>query len=162
MKNKGFTVVELMTTFILISIIATLLIKLVITMKEVYITGDLKTALLTKQGTMTDKIMSDLNENSIISLNSCGDLCITFEYDNGSKDLKIDKTKNTISYGNYTMKLVKGSSFGDISASYDADSIIQIKVDIKNTLLKENYGINIVYPTSEQINFNSEIVDKFK
>ena len=91
MNKRGFTVVELMTAFALVSVIAILLINLTLTLKEIYINGDMKTALLTKQGNMTDKIYKDLKENKLISLTSCGTNCVNFDYETGTKVLKIDK-----------------------------------------------------------------------
>lgn len=165
MKQKGFTVVELMTTFVLISIISVLLIKLTITLKEVYINGDLKTTILTKQGTMTDKIMKDLNTNTLTSITSCGNNCISFNYNNITKNLSIDKQKNIIKYDNYAIKLNNGSLINDLVFSkddFDYDSIIKITIPITNPLLKGDYGLNIVYQISNTILFDNNIITNFK
>lgn len=161
-NNKGFTVVELMTTFILITIISTFLINLVISMKELYIYGDVKTTLLTKQGILTDKIMKDLNDNSIVSFTSCGNTCINFSYIDGtSKKLKIDKEKKSIMYDNYSIKLGDNGSFGNIYTLNEND-IIQIKIEINNKLVKGDYGLNIVFPINDKITFDNSIVELFK
>lgn len=164
MKNRGFTVVELMTTFVLISVIATLLIKLTISLKELYISGDMRTVLLTKQGTLTDKIKNDLNNKVLSEIKSCGDNCITFTYDTGSKNLKVDKTKKIITYDNYSIKLSDSSSFGDIYINkddLDIGSIIKINVSIKNKLLKGDYGISIVSQINDTITFDNTILTTF-
>ncbi len=164
MKNRGFTVVELMTTFVLISVIATLLIKLTISLKELYISGDMRTVLLTKQGTLTDKIKNDLNNKVLSEIKSCGDNCITFTYDTGSKNLKVDKTKKIITYDNYSIKLSDSSSFEDIYINkddFDIGSIIKINVSIKNKLLKGDYGISIVSQINDTITFDNTILTTF-
>lgn len=165
MKQKGFTVVELMTTFVLISIIGTLLIQLTITLKEIYINGDMKTTLLTKQSTITDKIESDLNNNKLISLTSCGETCIDFTYLSGVKQLKIDKTKKVLSYDNYAIKLGDSNNFSNISVTkenYTIGNIINIKASITNKLVKGDYGINIIYQADSSVTFDDTITNTFK
>lgn len=158
MNKKGFTVVELMTTFALVTVISILLIKLTITLKEVYINGDIKTALLTKQGNMTDKIYKDLDENNLNSLTSCGKNCINFEYETGTKTLKINK--NILTYDNYSIKLGDGGYFGTVDISnYDSDIgyYFNLNIPIYHKLVKGNYGININYQ-SETLNYDESIL----
>lgn len=159
MNKKGFTVVELMTTFALIAVISILLIRLTITLKEIYVNGDMKTALLTKQGNMTDKINKDLKENTLVGLTSCGINCVNFEYATDTKVLKINKDKKILSYGNYSIKLGDGGYFGTVDISnYESDigSIINLNIPIYHKLVKGNFGININYQ-AESINFDKSI-----
>jgi len=168
MNKKGFTVVELMTTFALVAIISILLINLTITLKEIYVNGDMKTALLTKQGTMTDKIYKDLKENKFISLTSCGTNCINFEYETGTKVLKINKDKKILTYDNYSIKLGDGGYFGTVEISnYDSDIgyILNLNVPIYNRLVKGNFGININHQLEDLIfddTISFDIVEKNK
>lgn len=161
MNKKGFTIIELMTTFVLVAIISTLLIKLVVTLKEVYINGDMKTTLITKQSTMTDKIYKDLDNNNLTKIESCGETnCVNFVYTTGSKKFVIDKNKKTMTYDNYTIKLGKEGSFGDVSFekfNSDLGSIISLKAPIKNRLLKGDYGLNITYQLDDDIEFDNSI-----
>lgn len=152
MKNKGFTVVELMATFVLVSIISTLLIKLTISLKQLYLNGDSKTILLTKEGIITDKIKNDLDDYNVNSISTCSTNCINFEYtiNNNvvSKQLIVNKNNKTITYDNYSIKLAKGNIIEDIVFSndaYDIGNIVNIKIPIKNKLLKEEFGINIIH-----------------
>ena len=161
MKNKkGFTLVELMTTVSLISIIAILLIRLTITLKTIYIDGDMKTTLLTKQGTMTDKIYKDLKEKDLSSLTSCGENCVNFNYIDGTKKLKINESKKLITYGNYSIKLNDSSYFGtSYIDKYDGDvgDVLSIKIPIYNRMTKGDYGIYITYQ-KDNIEFDNSIV----
>lgn len=150
MNKRGFTVVELMVTFCLITVISIMLIQLTLTLKDLYISGDMKTTLLTRQGTMTKKINDDLNNKTLSSIESCGTLCINFNYSDESKQLVVDKTKKIVTYDNYSIKLGdnSGNSFGTISSSTYTNGnkqILTIKIPIKNRLLKEDFGINIIY-----------------
>ena len=168
MNKKGFTVIELMKTFTLIAIISVLLINLTLTLKEIYINGDMKTALLTKQGNMTDKIYKDLKENKLISLTSCGTNCINFEYENGTKVLKINKDKKILTYDNYSIKLGDGGYFGTVEISnYDSDIgyIFNLNIPIYHKLVKGDFGININHQLEsltfdDSINFN--VIEKDK
>ena len=60
-NNKGFTIIELAVSFCLVAAVSITLLQLVLTLKEVYLSGDVKTTLLNKQGIMTKKIYDDLN-----------------------------------------------------------------------------------------------------
>ena len=90
-NNKGFTVVELSVSFCLVAVIAILLFQVVLSLKEVYTSGDIKTGLLTKQGLMLKKIKEDLNSKTLVSVTSCeGEgYCFSFTYTDGSKKLEI-------------------------------------------------------------------------
>lgn len=161
MNKKGFTVIELMTTFILVAIISTLLIKLVVTLKEIYISGDMKTALITKQSTMTDKIYKDLDKNNLTKIEKCDTInCVNFVYTDGTKKFTIDKDKKTITYDNYTIKLGKEGKLGEASIEVyatDIGYILSFKVPIYNRLLKGDYGINISYQLDDEIEFDDDI-----
>ena len=161
MKNKkGFTLVELMTTVVLISIISMLLIRLTITLKTVYIDGDMKTTLLTKQGTMTDKIYKDLKEKNLTSLTSCGTNCVNFNYTEGTKKLKINISKKILTYGNYSIKLHDSSMFGTTyidKYTITNSDVLSIKIPIYNRMVKGDFGIYITYQ-KESFDFDYNIV----
>ena len=160
MNKRGFTVVELMTTFTLVSVISILLINLTLTLKEIYINGDMKTALLTKQGNMTDKIYKDLKEDKLISLTSCGINCVNFDYETGTKVLKIDKEKKIVSYDKYAIKLGDGGYFGTVEMTkYDSDigTILNLNIPIYHRLVKGNFGINITHQL-ENLNFDDSLI----
>ena len=164
--NKGFTLVELMTTFVLVAIISTLLIRLVITLKEVYIKGDVKTTLLTKQGVMTDKIYKDLSKNNLTKIESCAETnCVNFVYKDKTKKFIIDKTKKTVTYDNYTIKLGRDGYLGEIALDkYNSDigSILSFKVPIYNKLTKGDFGVNITYQLDNDIEFDDNIAFDIK
>ena len=161
MKNKkGFTLVELMTTVVLISIISILLIRLTITLKTIYVDGDMKTTLLTKQGTMTDKIYKDLREEELTSLTSCGVNCVNFNYASSTKKLQINEEKKLLTYGNYSIKLNSSSYFGmAYMDKYHGETgdMLSIKIPIYNRMVKGDFGIYVTYQ-NENIDFDENIV----
>lgn len=151
MKNRGFTVIELVVSFTLVSVISIILFELIFSLKELYVSGDIKTTLLNKQGIMTKKIYDDLSDDTLTSITSCGVSCLIFNYQGTEKKLLVDVGANTLTYGNYTMKLSEGSTFGKLSFSYNnTDTMLNLKefsLDIPiytNLLGEEDFGIHIV------------------
>lgn len=158
MNKKGFTVVELTVSFSLVSIIAIMLFNLIFSLKELYVSGDIKTSLLNKQAIMDKKIYEDLNSRDLKSITACGVSCLTLTYADGSSNLLIDVGANTITYDNYTMKLNNGTSIEQVSfdtylyeqensqniLSTKDDAVFHIDIPIKTTLLDDDFGIHIV------------------
>lgn len=148
--KKGFTVIELIVSFVLVSIISIILFELVFSLKELYVSGDIKTTLLNKQGIMIKKIYDDLNEETLTEIRSCGVSCLIFNYQGNEKKLLVDVAANSLTYDNYTMKLVNGSYFGELSFNYNnRDNSLNIgqfnlSIPIYSNLLKEDFGIHIV------------------
>lgn len=156
MNKKGFTVVELVVSFALTMVVVIMLLQVVSIVKNLYVNDGIKTELLNKQAAMSKRINEDLNTNIIKTAFRCGTGCINFVYENNtSSKLIIDKDKSLFTFGNYTTKLVSGSSFGNINVTNETfnnidygknDSIITINVPIKHKLLgDDDYGINVIY-----------------
>jgi len=148
MNKRGFTVVELITTVAMVSVIALLLVRLTISLKEIYIDSDVKTAIISKQGTMTEKIYRDLRTSNLDEITSCGTNCINFVYSNKTKKLKIDSPNKMVTYDNYSIKLPKSSSFGKFVLEQSDSGIVRIKIPIKDRLVKGDFGINITFQSN--------------
>ena len=58
MNNKGFTVVELITTFAVASAIALVLFNIVLIIKNLYSNSNIKTNLLINQGNLSEQFNS--------------------------------------------------------------------------------------------------------
>lgn len=153
-NNKGFTLIELAVSFCLTATISIMLLQLVLSLKDVYISGDVKTTLLNKQGIMVKKIYDDLNKKQLESITSCGLSCLTLTYDDStSANLLVDPGNRTLTYNDYTMQLDNSSNFGILDFSYEEtddsqsiidDSILTIDIPISSKLLDEDFGIHIV------------------
>lgn len=153
-NNKGFTIIELAVSFCLVATISIILLQLVLSLKEIYVSGDVKTTLLNKQGIMIKKIYDDLNSKDLESITSCGLSCLTFTYyDDTTANLLVDPGNKTLTYGDYTLQLDNSSSFGKVNISVDeasssqtikSDSVLTIDIPIYSKLLDEDFGIHIV------------------
>ena len=170
-NNKGFTLIEVAVSFTLVATISIVLLQLVLSLKEVYLSGDIKTTLLNKQGIMTKNIYDDLNKKNLASINTCGLSCIEFTYSEGTKKkLVVDPGNKTIKYGDYTLQIDNSSYFGNLKIDVDTkapalsngdDSIISITIPVISKLLNnEDFGFNIIktYNRSQTtINLDSDI-----
>lgn len=170
-NNKGFTLIEVAVSFTLVATISIVLLQLVLSLKEVYLSGDIKTTLLNKQGIMTKNIYDDLNKKSLSSITTCGLSCVEFTYSEGTKKkLVVDPGNKTIKYGDYTLQIDNSSYFGNLKIDVDTnapvlatgdDSIISITIPVISKLLNnEDFGFNIIKTYNRgqtTINLNSDI-----
>ncbi len=156
MNNKGFSLIEIMSTFLLLSVILVLLVELLLSLKSMYKEGDLKTTLYINQANMEKQIYSDIFNNRNISLASCGINCVTITTDNTTKQLKI--INNSITYDNYAMKLTSGSKIGELT--YDTTTQIvngkpinlyKIDIPVTNKLVSGDFGIHIIAQTGNEL-----------
>lgn len=158
MNKKGFTTVELIVSFTLTAIIVIFLFELVLMLKDIYVNSGIKVKLVTKEATINSIINEDFKFKTLISANKNGNE-VTFVFDDGTKKtLSYNKANETISYGDYTTKLISGSKFGNILITTEVsmkaedfdyeklNGILNIKLPIYHSLIeKEDFGINVVH-----------------
>lgn len=157
MNKRGFTLVELITTFALSAVIITILTNIVLIMKNMYNNTSAKTELYINQANLSNYINSKLNNGNLLTYSTCNDsnFCYTFTFSDGTTS-RLVITDNKITFGDYNYVLksnnyVEGESFdilntAPLSDSTLNDSIMVINIPIKSKLYpKENFGVNIVY-----------------
>lgn len=168
MNKKGFTIIELAVSFCLVATISIILLQLVLSLKDIYISGDVKTTLLNKQGIMTKKIYEELDSKTLKSIDSCGLSCLTFSYnDDTSSKLLVDPGNKTLTFGDYTMELDSSSYFDTVSfdtnsgsmSDSSSDHIFKISIPIKSKLIDdEDFGISIVkIYNKDEVSINKSI-----
>lgn len=156
MNRRGFTLVELVTTFALASVIIVILINVVLIIKNMTSESDTKTKLLIDQSILSNEINSKLKNGNIVSYDACTDsnFCYEFTLSDGEiVDLKI--TDNSIKFGNYVYKLYNGVEVLNPQITKESVSVVDtdsnnsflvVKIPIKYKLYpNEDYGINLVY-----------------
>ena len=157
MNKKGFTLVELITTFALSAVIVILLINIIITIKNIYSKTNIKTELYIKQSTLSNAMNKKINKDNLESYEVCEDseFCYIFNlYDGESLKLTIDE--NSIKFDSIVYKLDRKTSIVNPSVSEEyiagqtADknnSFLVISIPITNSLYPNiDFGINLVYP----------------
>lgn len=154
-KNKGFTLVELLVSFAITSAICGIMMQSLFSIKE----RSEKTAAFTEisvaQSNIIKTIENDLNKDTLTSIVSCGTNCYTFSYETlDDKDLEINASTNTITYGDYTKVLPDAAVLGT-SVTIDFDyidtiatgnnSVLEIVIPITNKYNSNDNDIKIYY-----------------
>lgn len=163
MKNKGFTLIEMLVSFVLSIVLIIILFQLILNLKEVYMSSGIKSELLNKQNIITNKIYKDLKEKQVISLEECEPalVCVNLNFSDGTtKTIKADEIDKTIEYDDYKIKLNNGSYFGNININTNSyggkDNLIDIKIPVYNYLFKNtDFGINILYTYDSNLVLNN-------
>ena len=110
MKKNGFTLVELIVTFTLVSTISFLLFQLIFGLKEIFVSTKFKTNLLTKQANLTRRINNDLLNYQIIKFDNCirsvtnANLCMEITFADETNQLiqkRLEVYENEIIYDNF-------------------------------------------------------------
>jgi len=157
MKKNGFTVTELLVSFVIMTIVTILLFSLTISLQKLssenYVTSELKVL----SSNLTKLIKDDLYEDRLTNIVSCGDNCYRLTFQNqGVKTLSIDPATKVFTYGTYKKELGEAFLFGGnltmtqesvtgISAPY-YDSILKIVVPLKTNYYQGDFNVEIVHP----------------
>ena len=156
-KKNGFTTVELIVTFTLVSVITYFLLEIIIVLKNIYSDSGIRTNVLTQQALLSEKINYDFRTKKVYVAVKCGDTCARFLFKDGTdKQLNYDRKTNIITYGSFKEKLINGSSFGNIQMTANTvatsdnnikyDGILRLNIPIYNKNFEgEDFGINVVY-----------------
>ena len=163
-NNKGFTIVELITSFALASVVMIFLFTIVMFLKNNFIYKSVKTDLIIKQSLLSKELNKDFRNNQLVSLNTCSTNSKCFEYhfvDGTTKKLTISDSGDMIKYGDYTYKLSDSSYAGKINSNIEYitvdnnlvnNGILIIEIPIYNKKYPDdNFGVKVIYQ------FNSNI-----
>lgn len=162
MNNKGFTLIELITTFSLSAIIILLLINVVIIIKNIYFDYNIKTNLLITQANLSKSLNSKFKSNNLISYTSCSDtyFCYEFQFIDGTTS-KLEVNSAAVILDNRVYNLDNNSTISNptITKQFIStedttvnNAFLIIKIPITNKLYNnENFGINLIYPYNSNI-----------
>ena len=160
MNNKGFTLVELIVSFVLITVISLALFKTTLTLQQQQQINLSKNKYKTFLISLNNTIQMDFMGDKVKSITSCGNNCYDIVYENvGEKRLSV--ADNIITYGSTKEKLPSDYKFiGDIEfTSYTSDrvgydSFILLTISIKNSYDSKIDKIKYMY----QYDSDSELV----
>lgn len=153
-KNKGFTVIETIVSFCLISVVSIMVLQIILSVRDLYIIGDVKTTMLVKQGIMVQKIQDDATKKGINRIDECDvqdNNCKKIIFNDGSSTT-LEKTDEYIYYNNYKYNLLNGSTASDITIESHESSdgkLFKISIPITHKLLEDDIG---VYVVAQQLN----------
>jgi hypothetical protein len=185
-REKGFTLVEIIVTFCLISTISFLLFQIILSLKNLYTASDYKTVLLIDQGNLTRRINDDFFSLNVEEIKTCTDatnraLCLDFLLSDPSnrseagelvkvtKRLEIIKPQanedGKIIYDGYAMTFAKGSTLGEVTASlsYIPDDTVRyntfltIDAPITNKLSSGEFGLHFTTQFYTEMDASGEL-----
>ncbi|MCI9433989.1 MAG: prepilin-type N-terminal cleavage/methylation domain-containing protein [Bacilli bacterium] len=148
MKNKGFTLVEIIVSFALTMIVVLFLFQLIITLKGVYTNNFVASNLVLKQANISKMINNDLlahnlgrfREYNYDQLNKCYVLLFSSGI---THSICADTINNNIIYDGYVFDLIKGSKVGEVSVKIKNTNDLYIHIPITYPDLDKDYGIKI-------------------
>lgn len=155
-KKNGFSTVELLVSFVIISFIAISMFRAIILLNDKLFMYVNTTKIIVFKGSITNYIESDLNNNILASYTNCGANCYDLTYNSGEiRRLKIDTTNKTIQYGSMKKSLPSDVSFnGNISISNNTytvnsglknNSILNINIPLMSDVIEGTYDIKVAY-----------------
>lgn len=163
-KNKGFTTIELITSFTLASVIRIILFNIILILKDNLSEVNAKTNLLVEKDNLSYNINKRFKEKELSSVTMCdeGDKCYEFKYSDDTSDkLVYSNTDKSITFNNYTFDIIDGITVEEptITEHYDTMSsttyngyfIINIPIKLDN----KDYSIKVV----KHFNTDSLVID---
>ena len=157
MWKKGFTLIELITTFALSAVIIVILINIIVVIRNIYSNNDLKSQLYINQSILSNMMNKKINHDNLNSYRTCDDATFCYEFD--FYDETTDKliiADNKISFGDYVYKLPEKTFIQTPSVSIETktvssaeknNSFLIIKIPISNEFYPNvDFGINLIYP----------------
>ncbi len=166
-KNKGFTTIELITSFTLASVIMIILFNIILILKDNLSKVNAKTNMLVEKDNLSYNINKRFKDKEISSITMCneGDKCYEFTYSDSTSDKLIySNTDKTITFNNYTFDIIDGITVEEptITEHYDTMSstkyngyfIINIPIKLDN----KDYSIKI----NKHFNTDSLVIDTRK
>ena len=162
MNKKGFTTIELITSFSIASVIMLVLFNVIIIMKDNMSDINTKTNMLVAKDNLSYNINKRLKEKELTSLSMCEDgvKCYLFTYSDSTTD-KLVYNIDSITFNNYTFEITDGITVDAptitehydtmTSTTYNGYIIINIPITINN----KDYSIKTV----KHINADNVYVD---
>ena len=158
MNKKGFTLIELITTFLLAVVIIILLLNIISIIKNIYLKNDIKSRLSLEQSNLSN-IINKKFDNVLTEYNSCedSDFCYEFKFSDGSISKLLVKN-NTLIFDSYNYDFgnvakISNPSISikevDINDVNNKDAFLVIKLPIKSKQFSDlDFGIDFVTPFS--------------
>lgn len=147
MNNKGLTIIELITTFLLTAVIVVLLINVIVVIKNVYSKNNIKSELYINQSNLSNQLNSKINNNNLDFYEKCTDeeFCYIFNFLDGEV-IKLTVTDEKIKFGEYIYKKNKKTNIGTPSIETTLNNILVLKIPIESKIYPDiDFGINLIY-----------------
>lgn len=153
-NKKGFTVIELVTSFALISIIVIGMLTIALNFRNKAVSSKEQLAMFQYKEDVTKAIQDDIFELGVDSITKENDYAIIINFKNGDiKKLYIDSFDKTITYDGRKFELddpdnratMEASNFFKQTEVFDEDNIVyKIDIPIYHADIEGEFGIHII------------------
>ena len=153
MNNKGFTIIELLTSFTLTMIIVVFLFEIVLELKDVYITNSLRVKIMEKNAALATTLNDKLSSITIIGEGDSIDNLCTIKYNGGNYGIKIEN--NNINLNNeQTISMPENTKINGaciVEYRYDNEgdnkdnAFFKLSYSVSSDELDEDMVFNYVY-----------------
>ena len=171
MNKKGFTLVEVLVSLALVSTIAIFLFQIIFIIRDIYAEKNIKSEIYIESSNISNVINKDIYNKDkdgiyIKNINKVSNDELYITYSDGTKNnIVIDRSNNTITYGNYTVSILDVAKIGNIELYYNYETtetnkngICYIKIPITHDDYKNDFGIVITYRyDSSKTKINGEV-----
>lgn len=153
LNKKGFSVVELLVSFILVSIISMGMMTIVVQYQRNASLSNIKIDMVNSKNRIVRAVYTDLTDGNLklSSVSSCGENCINFNYDSGTRNLSLRSenvngiNKNFIVYNDMRYNLADKSFVdGNLIFNQVDNTIYEIILHVSNFDIEGDYGFDLM------------------
>lgn len=151
-KNKGFTLVEVLVTFVLITGLSMAFFKTTIVLQQQQLKNIAKNDYKAFAIVLNNSIQRDFINKKITKISSCGDSCYDITYEDEEVRLELDLDENLLIYGDISeeipkdYKLIGGIVINNYVGSEEGnDSYIAFSLKLKSNYEKNYNSITYMY-----------------
>lgn len=155
MNKKGFSTIELLVSFLIISFIAIAMFKTVLDLLDKVNYYQEASQMTVLNGNIINSVQKDLNHKKFYGANACGCNCYDITYQDLSvRRLKVDDVAGTVQYGGITEKLPDNVAiYGGLQLTKATfaesagknDTVLKIFIPIENVASGKSQNINIIF-----------------
>lgn len=155
MKRKGFSTVELIVSFVIVSIVSIAIFKTVTSLMDKINFYQNQSKMTIINGNIINSIQQDLRHRKLYGISECGSNCYDIMYQNFDvRRIKINMTNKTIQYGGVTEKLPSNVKItGDLQLTTQTftvedgkhNAILTIFIPLEDEVMETSYSLNVVY-----------------
>ena len=151
MNNKGFTVVELLASFVLSMTIVVFLFEIVLELRNIYINESEKTAVINTNSLVATAINDMLSIDSIVNASCTSDSCTVSFVSSPAKTISVNSNDNIVTVDSRKFQYPASSTIETI----DLENIgpLNTGIDANNAILKINFEISTLN-TEKKIKFH--------
>lgn len=151
LNNKGFTVVELLASFILTMLIVVFLFEIVLELRNLYLNESVKTESINENAVVANAINNNLENKVVLGANCNGTSC-TITHSDGT--LNISVSGNTVTVGNQKIEYPEKASLSSVSLTNygpvntggsGINAYIKISYVVSSADLDDDINFNFVY-----------------